>query len=137
MKKNVFCLAMAIMGCVQMYAHKLVINLKGVDNERGQIGLVVFTKEHYMDYQNAAWAVLVQPVKGVTTLETELPQGAYAVMVMHDENQNMTVDFDERGVPMEPTGMSNNPVLTGFPSFEQVGFSLEADKTIDINMVRY
>jgi len=136
MKKLFFCMAMAMMGCIQTQAHKLVINLNGIDNERGQVAVAVFPKEHFMDLSHA-WGTIVAPQKGTLTVETDLPEGSYAVLVMHDENKNMTVDMDERGVPTEATGMSNNPVLTGFPSFEQIGFSLDADKTININMVRY
>jgi len=137
MKKTILSIALAFATFTQMNAHKLTIKLSGIDNEKGQIGIVVFSKDRYMDYKNPAWATLTKPQMGEMIIETNLPNGEYAIMVMHDENKNMTVDFDRNGVPTEATGMSNNPELKGFPKFEEIGFALNGDKTVEIMMVRY
>ena len=118
-------------------AHKVTIRVNKVDNERGQIGIVVFGKDNYMQYNNATWSILTEPVKGTTTVTTDLPEGKYAILVMHDENKDGMVDTNNKGIPTEPTGMSNNPVLRGFPTFEQLAFDVQNDTTVEIDLVRY
>lgn len=138
MKKVFISFALALAAVSTSYAHKLTIRLNGVENEKGQIGIAVFSEAHFMDYNQLAWGKFVEPKTGTVTVECDLPDGKYAVMVMHDENKNFTVDLaPNTGIPTEPTGMSNNPTLRGFPTFDQIGFSLNQDKTIDIQMVRY
>ena len=138
MKKVFISLALALAAFSTSYAHKLTIRINGVDSENGQIGIAVFSEKNFMDYNHVAWAKLVEPVMGTVTVECDLPEGKYAVMVMHDENKNNIVDLaPNTGIPTEPTGMSNNPTLKGFPTFEQLGFLLDHDKSIDIQLVRY
>ena len=118
-------------------AHKLTIHLNNVENGKGQLGVVVFGADNYMQYTNATWATIVNPEKGTTTVTCDLPAGKYAILVMHDENMNNKVDTNAQGIPTEPTGMSNNPQLKGFPTFDQLAFEVSRDASIDINMVRY
>lgn len=137
MKKIVLSLLMALGTFGVSHAHKLTIKVTNIDNRNGRVALVVFSKEHFMDYQHAAWAKAIEASADTLTFEANLPEGSYAVMVMHDENMNNTVDLGQYGIPTEATGMSNNPVLSGFPTFEQIGFKVAEDKEIEIKMVRY
>lgn len=118
-------------------AHKVVIRINKVDNERGQIGVVVFGKDNYMKTDHPTWATLTDPIKGTTTVTADLPNGQYAILVMHDENKNQRPDMDGNGIPTEPTGMSNNPELHAFPTFDQLAVNIQGNTTIDIDMVRY
>ncbi|MBP93081.1 MAG: hypothetical protein CMC55_03060 [Flavobacteriaceae bacterium] len=59
-------------------------------------------------------------------------QGNYAVMVVHDENDNSRMDFEANGMPMENYGMSNNPMLMGPPNFNDAKFELKEDTEINI-----
>lgn len=137
MKQIILSIVLLMTAVVTASAHKVTINVNGVDNEEGQIGIVVFDEQHYMDYSHPAWATLTVPVKGKTTVTCDLPSGQYAVMVMHDENNNVKVDTDANGIPTEPTGMSNNPVLKGYPTFKQLAVNVKGNKTINIDLVRY
>ncbi len=49
--------------------------------------------------------------------------GAYAIMVLHDENENNRMDF-ENGMPQENYGMSNNPLYYGPPNFSEAKFEV-------------
>ncbi|MBF0366890.1 MAG: DUF2141 domain-containing protein, partial [Oligoflexia bacterium] len=59
-----------------------------------------------------------------------LPLGEYAVLIIHDENNNDRVDTNFFGIPKEGVGTSNNPV-TRFrpPSFNQSKFELKDEET--------
>jgi uncharacterized protein (DUF2141 family) len=57
---------------------------------------------------------------------SELPAGAYALVVFHDENDNGQVDH-KLGRPVEPLGFSNGftlSLLFGLPTFEKLRFEL-------------
>ena len=56
----------------------------------------------------------------------DLPPGRYAVMVMHDENDNGTLDSNFMGMPIEGYGFSNNPAVMRKPTFEEARFELGA-----------
>ncbi|MGH7178083.1 MAG: DUF2141 domain-containing protein [Tepidisphaeraceae bacterium] len=45
----------------------------------------------------------------VMTFTLDLPPGAYAVCVLHDENANQKMDTNLIGIPKEGYGVTNNP----------------------------
>ena len=51
--------------------------------------------------------------------------GEYAVMGVHDENDNKQMDFELNGMPKESYGMSNNPILYGPPTFDAAKFTVK------------
>ena len=57
--------------------------------------------------------------------------GEYAIMVVHDENNNNSMDFDSNGMPAESYGMSNNPMSFGPPQFNDAKFEI-TDEDLDI-----
>ena len=59
-----------------------------------------------------------------------VPEGAYGVTVVHDENKNGKLDFNEMGMPIEGYGYSNNPAKRPGPApFEETKFTLTAPST--------
>ena len=59
----------------------------------------------------------------------ELPEGAYAVVVHHDVNDNGRIDHGVVGWPVEPLGFSNGfrlGLFSGKPSFEKLRFAFAA-----------
>lgn len=55
-----------------------------------------------------------------------LAPGRYAVMVMHDQNDNGKLDSNFMGMPIEGYGFSNNPAVMRKPTFEEAHFELGA-----------
>ena len=69
----------------------------------------------------------------VTVTFEDVTPGNYAIMVLHDSNDNGKMDFDTTGRPSESYGMSNNPMLFGPPTFTDAKFELlNEDKDINI-----
>jgi uncharacterized protein (DUF2141 family) len=63
-----------------------------------------------------------------------LKYGQYAIAVLHDENNNLKMDFNLVGVPKEGYGFSNNAKGTfGPPSFKKASFVIKK-KTEKINI---
>lgn len=66
--------------------------------------------------------------KGEVTLTFEnVTPGTYAIMVMHDANDNKQMDMDANGMPQENYGMSGEANPYGPPTFEGAKFELTGE----------
>ena len=64
-----------------------------------------------------------------------LASGAYAVIAIHDLNENKDLDTNFLGIPSEPYGFSNNPSTRfGPPDFEEAAFQLEGNRKITVKL---
>jgi uncharacterized protein (DUF2141 family) len=63
--------------------------------------------------------------------------GTYDVAVLHDENGNGKLDFNDVGMPIEGYGHTNNPEKRpGEPSFDETKFTLgSANGTFEVKLV--
>lgn len=57
--------------------------------------------------------------------------GDYALMVLHDKNENDRMDFEENGMPKEAYGTSNNVRSFGPPVYSDSKFKVE-DKDLEL-----
>jgi uncharacterized protein (DUF2141 family) len=69
-----------------------------------------------------------------TVVFVNVAPGTYDVAVIHDENKNGHLDFNEVGMPLEGYGHSNNPAKRpGPPSFDETKFTM-ADQGLSLNI---
>jgi uncharacterized protein (DUF2141 family) len=59
--------------------------------------------------------------------------GEYALLAMHDENENYMMDFEASGMPKESFGLSNNPMSFGPPQFNEAKFAVN-DKDLNFTI---
>jgi uncharacterized protein (DUF2141 family) len=120
----------------------LTVRISGARNTKGKIGVTLFQNaEGFPD--DASKAIRQQSVEiDPSTLSAQvtfkdLPQGAYAVSVLHDENSNGKMDKNLVGIPKEGYGASNNPKKKRrAPTFDEAKFSLNApEQTIEITLI--
>jgi len=114
---------------------KLTVKIAGIRNAEGNIRVAVRTDENTIV---DARIVDIDP----KTLTAEavfgnLAEGDYGVAVMHDENKNEKLDFNETGIPTEGYGHSNNPVKRpGPPDFNETKFAFKSTgATVVINLI--
>jgi uncharacterized protein (DUF2141 family) len=78
------------------------------------------------------------PARAGTTLVTvrDVPAGAYAAQVFHDENRNHKVDRALFGIPKEGVGFSNDaPIRLGPPKWQDARFAFNGgDQVITLKM---
>jgi uncharacterized protein (DUF2141 family) len=74
----------------------------------------------------------IEDGKVTITFENVLP-GEYAILALHDENDNKRMDFEDNGMPKESFGMSNNVMAMGPPQYDDAKFTV-ADKDLDLNI---
>lgn len=82
--------------------------------------------------------VSLRAVAGAQTVVfADLSPGLYAVIVVHDENDDGRFNKAILGVPLEPYGISNNPrTLVSPPNFAQAAVRIgEDNETIRISLV--
>jgi uncharacterized protein (DUF2141 family) len=120
----------------------LSIQITGFRSAKGKINIALFRdgKGFPSDRASstASQRLEIDPqTRTATAVFTNLPQGAYAVSVFHDENLTGKMEYDSQGIPQEGYGISNNPDTTqGPPAFEQAKFTVnQPQTTIEIKLV--
>ena len=112
-------------------AMELEISVVGLRNTKGNILVALYRDaETFLDkedfFRNLVIPASGQPPTGVIR---ELPEGEYAIAILHDENNNNKMDR-RFFVPREGFGFSNNvKVRVRAPSFGDAKFTVNSERT--------
>ncbi|HEX4039381.1 MAG TPA: DUF2141 domain-containing protein [Acidobacteriaceae bacterium] len=89
----------------------LQIHVTGFRNNRGKAGGVVFASpaEWPEDRSKAVVHGGFTIINRQATETVQIPPGRYAIVVIHDENENQKLDRNFLGIPNEGFGFANNP----------------------------
>ena len=86
---------------------KLTVQITNVTSEDGQIILAIYNSSETYDKRIAFKEVKLKPEIDTVIFETNVPDGEYLVMLVHDINNNGKLDTSFIGMPKEPVGLSN------------------------------
>ena len=86
---------------------KLTVQITNIASEEGQIILAIYNSSENYDKRIAFQEVKVKPEIDTVIFETNVPDGEYLVMLVHDINNNGKLDTSFIGMPKEPVGLSN------------------------------
>ena len=86
---------------------KLTVEITNVASEEGQIILAIYNSSENYDKRIAFQEVKLKPEIDTVIFETNVPDGEYLVMLVHDINNNGKLDTSFIGMPKEPVGLSN------------------------------
>ena len=118
--------------------YTLTVVVEGVNNEDGNIGVLVFQNDKgWPEDRLVAMKDVVVPARPgiVKVIVPDLPGGEYAVSVAHDANKNRKLDKNFIGKPKEQWGLSNNPhAVLKAPPFSKCKFTLDKDMELHITM---
>lgn len=120
----------------------ITIEISNLRNSKGAVLVSIFNNQNDFP-QNAENAVYKSKVKitGKAVLVTfsNIPPGNYAAAILHDENDNLKMDFNFLGIPKEGYGFSNNAKgFMGPPSFSKAAFRVDnVSKKISINAIYF
>ncbi len=102
----------------------ITVTIDNVVNNNGQVMMVLHTEDTFMKgpgIQNLNSTI----VDGKVTLTFEnITPGTYAIMALHDENENSRMDYQSNGMPLESYGMSGNDMSFGPPNFMDAKFEV-------------
>lgn len=110
----------------------ITVTIENITNNNGHVLLSLHTEDTFMKNQGIQ-TKKSEIVDGKVTVTFEnIEAGTYAVMALHDENDNNRMDFEDNGMPKESYGMSNNPAAFGPPQFANAKFDLKGDLEMKI-----
>lgn len=111
----------------------ITVTIDNVKNDKGKILLSLHTSETFMKGKGIKDVETeIKDGKITVTFENVLP-GDYAIMALHDENDNQKMDFRENGMPLESYGTSNNPMAFGPPVYDDAKFKAE-NKDLEVSI---
>ncbi len=103
------------------------ISIDNILNNKGKIILALHTSETFMKGPGILNEVSSITDGKVTVSFKNVKPGTYAVIALHDENENNRMDFQDNGMPKESYGSSNNPMAYGPPQFSESKFDVSTD----------
>ena len=119
----------------------VVLQIEGCKNDKGQLLVSLFSEPtgYPSDGKKAFRKTSVAVKKGITLVEwKDIPEGIYAIALLHDENNDLKMNFTMIGLPKEGYAFSNNSMgLAGPPSFQKASFLHQGEKTIHRIKLRY
>ncbi len=105
----------------------LTVVIENVLSEGGTILGGLHTSETFMK-SGGIMQKAVPATEGEVSFTFEnVPPGTYAIMVMHDANDNKRMDREANGMPKESYGMSGNEMTMGPPNFESAKFEVNGE----------
>ncbi|MBL6956341.1 MAG: DUF2141 domain-containing protein [Chlorobium phaeobacteroides] len=115
------------------------IQIENIKNTNGRIAIALYNSEEgFPEKPEIAYALAHTSINGTsrTVVIENIPYGTYALSILHDENENNTMDKTWIGKPKEGFGSSNNPKIRfRAPKFEEADFLLDSEKkSIAISM---
>ena len=105
----------------------ITVEINNITNNDGKVILALHTAETFMKgpgVQNLSATIKDGKIKAVFT---NVAEGEYAVLALHDANDNNRMDFEPNGMPMESYGVSNNDMSFGPPQFSSAKFEVKKE----------
>lgn len=118
-------------------AGQLTLHIHDIPVGGGRLMIAVVPSEAAFDGDQPGVASFILPASSssVELTTSALPDGHYAVRVMHDANGNGELDSNMVGIPTEAWGFSNDASGSfGPPSWDDARFELGAETTQDIHL---
>ena len=114
----------------------LSIEIKGVNHlKKGEIRIGIFNEKGFLDNTKVITGEIVKVTKSTINIDFDLPDGTYAVAVIHDIDKNGKLTTNMFGYPSEPYAFSRNAKGNfGPPTFKDASIQLNSDKKISISL---
>lgn len=115
--------------------NEVKLEISGIKKPIGNLLIAAYnTRENYLDESQMTQGYVIQITEtGTMTFMIDLPEGEYALAVMHDVNEDGKLNKNFFGIPTERYGFSNNARGTfGPPSFDDAKVFLTNGDTLRI-----
>lgn len=140
MKSVVVAILLLLLGTSGAAAGSVTVTVSDVRSGTGSVIVALHRDPARFptDWAGAAASTRVTAVNGtVTATLPPVPDGRYALIVVHDEDGNGVMTKNFLGLPREGFGTSNNPRFMGPPRFEPALFDLSGDVTIAVRLAYF
>ncbi|MCF6182522.1 DUF2141 domain-containing protein [Lutibacter sp.] len=122
--------------------HSLIIKVKYLRNSKGVVQFALYNKEgsipdeKYKRYYKKKIAPITKDSS--TVIFSNLPEGRYAINILHDENKNGKIDKSFL-LPKEGIGFSNYQSIGigNRPKFSKASFLLNSDTVKEVKVIYF
>ncbi|MDF0706156.1 MAG: DUF2141 domain-containing protein [Bacteroidota bacterium] len=111
----------------------IIVTIDNITSNEGNILAGLHTAETFMKgpgIQNTQSKI--EDGKVILTFTNVVP-GDYAIMALHDVNENNRMDYQSNGMPKESYGMSGNDMTLGPPDFKSAMFTV-GDENLEMSI---
>jgi uncharacterized protein (DUF2141 family) len=132
-KLIVFILSITLANAQETKGQTITVTIDNVRNNNGKVSFALHTIDTFMKgagVQNTESNI--ENGKATVTFKNVVA-GTYAVLALHDENENGRMDFQDNGMPKEDYGTSNNQISYGPPQFAESKFEI-SNKDLEIKI---
>lgn len=114
----------SLLSFAQDEGKNITVTIDNVQGDKGKVSFALHTEDTFM--KAAPVDTLESTIKDgkVTVTFKNIESGEYAILVLHDANENGKMDFQENGMPLENYAMSNNVMSYGPPQYSDAKFTL-------------
>ena len=104
-------------------------------SKKGQLRIAVFNENGFLNNNKVYDGKVIAANKNQIEVVFSLPDGVFAIAVIHDIDENKKLSTNIVGYPTEPYAFSNNKYgVMGPPNFKDVSFKASVTKTLTINL---
>jgi uncharacterized protein (DUF2141 family) len=109
----------------------ITVTIDNITSNEGVVMLSLHTKATFMKGAGVQ-STKSKIVDGKISITFKnVAPGTYAIMALHDKNENSRMDFLDNGMPTESYGTSNNPMSFGPPQYADAKFEM-ADEDLEM-----
>lgn len=111
----------------------ITVTIDNVVSNEGKVMVALHTEDTFMKgpgVQNLESEI----VDGTVTITFEaVSAGTFAILALHDVNENQRMDYQPNGMPKESFGMSGNEMIMGPPTFNDAKFEV-TNENLEFNI---
>jgi len=136
MKKLVLLFTFALSTVLSFAQNEGITITVTVDNLTSDKGIVAFALHTEDTFMKGAGVMNAESTikEGKVSIKFEnVKPGEYAIIGLHDTNENGRMDYRENGMPLESFGTSNNVMAFGPPQYDDAKFKVE-NEDLDLNI---
>ncbi|MBO0329446.1 DUF2141 domain-containing protein [[Muricauda] lutisoli] len=111
----------------------ITITIDNITSDEGKVLAGLHTEDTFMKGQGLQNLQSAITNGKVTLTFTNVSPGNYAIMAMHDANENNRMDYQSNGMPKESYGMSGNDMAMGPPTFNSAKFTV-GNEDLEMNI---
>ncbi|HEU4902718.1 MAG TPA: DUF2141 domain-containing protein [Flavisolibacter sp.] len=121
--------------------NKIVVQVNNFNNDKGICMVCLYDNAKAFSGKGEPFRILKVAVLGktATAVFDNVPDGTYAIAVIHDANNNNRFDTNFMGLPTEGYGASKNKLpFAAAPRFEENKFSVDSNANTSLHIkLRY
>ena len=111
----------------------ITVTVSNLRNNNGKVALALHNGDTFMKAEAIQSTESTITNDKVTVTFTNVRPGEYAVLVLHDENENRKMNYDANGMPQEAYGTSGLTSRFGPPTYNDAKFNLD-QKDLNISI---